>query len=105
LSEAEYHAAMKHCHVPASDDLWCKPGGARVHMLSGPEPVAVVCLDCPDATAISVAGLFAHEAMHIWQDWLRDTGEDAPGDEVSAYAVQSLVVLLMGEWASRRAAE
>ena len=40
---------------------------------------------------IEIAGLIAHEAMHVWQTILRTIGETAPGEECEAYAIQWLV--------------
>lgn len=107
LSEAEYMAAAKHCGWrDARKDTWCLPESGRVHYdFDGPKPVAVVCVNYVDASEVAVAGILVHEAMHIWQGWLRSMGEDSPGDEVSAYAVQNLVVLLMDEWARRTRSE
>jgi hypothetical protein len=102
LSEKEYHAAEKRADWPVDDDLWCHPASARVHMrFDCEDPVAIVCLDIDPANIVAVAGCLAHEATHIWQDWLLSMGEAAPGDEISAYAVQNLVVLLMDEWVRR----
>lgn len=104
LSEEEYNVAKKHAKWPPDNDVWCNPGGGRVHMyLDCENPIAIVCLNHPEEpTVISIAGIIAHEATHIWQEHLRAMGEDSPGDEISAYAVQSLVVTLMDEWASRQ---
>jgi hypothetical protein len=49
--------------------------------------------------------MLAHEAAHVWLDWLHQMGEDSPGDEITAYAIQNLVVLLMDEWYRRTEGE
>jgi hypothetical protein len=99
LNESEYKRAAKHIGWPEDGDIWCNSGGGRTHMVFDcPEPAAIVCIDVPDAGYVAVAGLLAHEATHIWLDWLRSMGEDKPGDEITAYAIQNLTVLLMDEW-------
>jgi hypothetical protein len=104
FSEAEYHAAAKHMGWPPDGDCWCNSGGARTHMeFASATPTAIVCLDAPEYGSVGIAGLCAHEATHIWLDWLRSMGEKSPGDEISAYAIQNLVVLLMDEWHRRTA--
>lgn len=63
------------------------------------EPCTVVCLrDGAGRDPISVAGLLIHEAVHIWQRWCDDKGEDNPGHETEAYAIQWLSQQLMWEF-------
>ena len=102
LTEAEYLAAAKRVGWTDSP-LWCNPGGGHVHMeFKSSRPVAIVCMDYEGNDAVEVAGIIAHESLHIWQDWLIAMGEESPGDEISAYAVQNLTVVLMSEWARRQ---
>ncbi len=103
LSDAEYRKAAKRMKWPPDTDTWCNPGSGRVHMrLDCSEPAAIVCIAETSDDAVVIAGLMAHEATHIWQEWCRSMGEAAPGNEISAYAVQNLTVLLMSEWARRK---
>ena len=45
----------------------------------------------------------AHEAVHCTQSWLKELGEDCPGDEEYAYMVQACVLsILEGIKAERR---
>jgi hypothetical protein len=103
LSEDEYLAAAKHAGWPKEEYPWCQStDSARTHAaFDCSKPTAIVCLNAPEYGSVGIAGLLAHEATHIWLDWLRSMGEDSPGDEVSAYAIQNLVVMLMDEWARR----
>ena len=53
---------------------------------------------------MEVAGLLIHEAVHVWQGYARDLGEDNPGDEQEAYAIQSIAQELLAEFARRMGA-
>ena len=39
-------------------------------------------------STVALAGLLAHEAVHVWQSCCVTMREDRAGDEVSAYAIQ-----------------
>jgi hypothetical protein len=63
------------------------------------EPCTIVCVrGFEGRDPVSVAGLLIHEAVHIWQRWCDDKGEDSPGHETEAYAVQWLSQQLMWEF-------
>lgn len=51
--------------------------------------------------AIEMAGLLVHEAVHVWQAYAEHMGETNPGDEQEAYAIQSISMALLGEYARR----
>lgn len=47
------------------------------------------------------AAILAHEAVHVALGYLEDIGEDEPGEEMTAYAVQAVARSLVGrhfEW-------
>lgn len=105
LSEAEYKAALKHCGV-AANDAWIKTewSDATAHYLDNTrgQRVAIVCIRVASSrTAIEVAGLLVHEAVHCWQDYCERIGEHRPGAEQEAYAIQSISQELMAEYARR----
>ena len=59
-----------------------------------------VCLaPGPEITGIQIAAILAHEAVHIWQLIRREIGEDKPGDEGEAYAVQHITQELLQAYA------
>jgi hypothetical protein len=52
-------------------------------------------------TAVQIAALLVHEAVHIWQQYCADIGEKEPASEQEAYAIQSISQTLMEEYARR----
>jgi hypothetical protein len=104
LSEAEYRAAMKHCRLDMTDP-WIRTPQADAtvhHAHSDHGQVAIVCMrDTRDRKPVEIAGLLVHEAVHIWQEWCAYYGEDRPGREQEAYAIQGIAQELMAEFARR----
>lgn len=62
--------------------------------------VAVICLK-EEATAVEAISLLIHEAVHLWQAHCRWLGEDKPGDEAEAYAIQKIAAELIKEYKTR----
>lgn len=104
LSEKEYLHAMRHMEVSCPDQ-WMKTPQANAtahHFSNNGKLIVVVCLgDTSGRNAVEIAGLLVHEAVHAWQEWCNFYGEDAPGKEQEAYAIQSLSQELMAEYARR----
>lgn len=102
LTEAEYKKAMKHCNPPAISP-WLNFGAdATTHVLRNAENKAccVVCLNvAPERTAVEIAGLLIHEAVHVWQEYADAIGEKHPGIEQEAYAIQSISQELLQAYA------
>lgn len=72
---------------------------ACTHMdISSTTPTAVVCIpSIADMDDVYAAGIIAQESANIWSEWIACMGETAPGEEISAHAIQNLVVILMSE--------
>jgi hypothetical protein len=51
--------------------------------------------------SIELAALLVHEAVHVWQAYAEHMGETNPADEQEAYAIQSVSMRLMAEYARR----
>lgn len=78
---------------------------ATAHYFEAPEGrglTVIVCLqDAAGRNPIEVAGLLVHEAVHAWQRYAEWIGEEEPGNEQEAYAVQAIAQELMAEFARR----
>ena len=107
LTEAEFHAALRHCKVTARPPMLHSPAAdATTHYLTNPKGqlVCAVCLGPhEDRNAIEVAGLLVHEAVHVWQEHSKNIGEATPAIEQEAYAIQSIAQELLAEYARRLA--
>lgn len=105
LSQEEFDTAMRHCKIaPGAPYLSSTRADATSHHLHNPrgEIVCVVALgDMSKHSAIEVAGLLVHEAVHCWQEYCENIGERAPGREQEAYAIQAIAQELMAEFARR----
>lgn len=105
LSQHEFDAALRHCRI-LQDVPWIKTphSHATAHFLQNPkgDQVCIVALsDWQTRSGIEIAGLLVHEAVHAWQEYCDRIGEQFPGREQEAYAVQSIAQELMAEFARR----
>lgn len=106
LSEAEYLAALSHLGLISCDDEWCGDDAGKTHHARNAK-IGVACVVCirprEGRSAIEIAGLLVHEAVHAWQEYCRDIGEHKPGNEQEAYAIQAIAQELMSEYVRRSA--
>jgi len=66
------------------------------------ETVCIVCLgDVAGRQPVEIAGMLVHEAVHVWQQYCNDMGEDSPATEQEAYGIQSIAQELLTEYARR----
>ncbi len=108
LSQEEYERAMRHCHIK-DPGPWLK--NTHSHATTNfcrnhrGQIVAIVSLsDWQGRNPIEVAGLLVHEAVHVWQEYVDNIGEQHPGREQEAYGVQAIAQELMAEFARRMSA-
>lgn len=106
LSPDEFSAALKHLKV-STESEWVRNAHshATAHTFDGPRGMTViVCVrDWQGRDPVEVAGLLIHESVHIWQQYADHIGENSPGDEQEAYAIQSIAQELLAEFARRMA--
>ncbi len=105
LSAREFSSALAHIKVATIPEWVGRGADATTHFFEHAEHklCAIVCLSesCRGRSAVEVAGLLVHEAVHVWQHHARDIGESHPGDEQEAYAIQHIAQELMTEFARR----
>ena len=105
LSDAEYQAALKDIEAPFTAAWISDQAHATVHVFENDDGASIACIVCMgdngDAEPVDIATILVHEAVHIWQIWCRHYGEDNPGDEQEAYAIQLIANELMSEYARR----
>lgn len=95
LDPSEYAKEMKRLKVEQPTPFLMEDKPATTHFFypkgDGSKSVAIVCL-CPedDMDAIAIATLLVHEAVHIWQEKCELMGEENPGREIEAYAIQRI---------------
>lgn len=75
------------CGYPESD--------GRTTFFDHPSGKSIAIVTVSDAAAkrrkkIEIVGLLIHEATHIWQHVQEMMGEKEPGEEMEAYAMQSI---------------
>lgn len=99
------HAAKGLTQWPLEFPQW----GARAYQFvkDGTNDICVVVALAEDSqknnSAIEVAGMLVHEAVHAWQYYAEKMGETRPADEQEAYAIQAISQELMSEYARRLA--
>ena len=94
-SEKQFKKVLRSLHIYDSSFL---PSGAMACCsIYEEQGVAVICLK-EEATAEEATSLLIHEAVHLWQAHCRWLGEDRPGDETEAYAIQKIASELIKEY-------
>ncbi len=76
-----------------------KGAGGTTHSLYNPkgELCCIITIDISSKpSAASLAGMIAHEAMHVVQRLWELVGETRPGQEAEAYLIQYIVVQALG---------
>lgn len=99
LSEKALHKELKNLGLPLNEwpGFIKRSSYATTHFFTNDgKECAIVCLGSTKGfTGIQVAAIICHEAVHVWQYFRRSIGEDKPGDETEAYAIQTITQRLM----------
>lgn len=106
FSQQEYYKALKSLKIAVADwDGWLSQDSlATTHYFTTPKGnrVTIVCIPVkPETDGIDVATLLVHEAVHVVQEYFRFIGEDNPGSEIEAYAIQNISASLMMAYRDR----
>ncbi len=97
LDEVSFNRVCK--KLGAEDLDWHHSNHGTCYSLSdseGKNCCIVAIRDWKKRSLIEVHGLIVHEAMHVWQYTKKVMGEDAPGREIEAYAMQNITLELFG---------
>lgn len=107
-TEAQFKQALKAVYkteagFPAyTEPFLAEDHVACVHTLDLKKSGKTVCLVCLPIDAArpwyETSAVVAHEATHVVQRLFRYIGEDTPGDEAQAYAVENTVQYLLAEY-------
>ena len=98
----QFNKALKSIGVKSDAPFVSDGANATCHWIDNKsgDLVCIVCLGPTDKrTPVEVAGLLVHEAVHVWQAYADRIGEDKPGMEQEAYAIQAISQELMAEYA------
>jgi hypothetical protein len=106
FTEKEYYKTLRSLNIPIADwDRWLMQDAlATTHYFTTPKGsrVTIVCIPVkPEADGIDVATLLVHEAVHVVQEYFRYIGEDNPGSEIEAYAIQNTSAHLLNAYRDR----
>lgn len=104
LTEAEFHDALRRLKLHERPTFVRPSADATTHYLTkdNREQACIVCLrGWEKRDSIEIAGLLVHEAVHVWQVYCERIGEEQPGVEQEAYAIQAIAQELMAEFRRR----
>lgn len=75
---------------------------ASTHTFDSKGKACIIVAMRPEAekgsSRVQLAGLIAHEAVHVWQFVKRHIGEREPGWEMEAYSIQAIFQNLYRAW-------
>lgn len=100
LTEEQYRLAMKQAGVDYPAPFVNEGSFATTHIVQPKgehkEAVAIVCMVLPDGYRMSeYNSLLVHECVHVFQEIMRQWGEENVGDETQAYFIQNISLDLM----------
>ena len=95
-NEAMFKAIIKKANI---HDSYMDNRAMAACITYSEEGLAVICLrEGIEASREEIYGLLVHEAVHLWQAHCNYIGEDEPGAETEAYAIQRIASELMKEY-------
>lgn len=103
-TEAEFRRLLERIEMPPPHPAFVSPGAAATthHIDTSRGRACIVCMPGSKGYGeIDHLALLVHEAVHVWQETRDDIGEDRPGREIEAYAIQNIAQELMEAWRDR----
>jgi len=93
-SEKKYFEEMQRLHVKHPNPWISEGANATTHQLTklgDGDRVSIVCVKHNSKlSGCQIAALLVHEAVHVWQAYCEGIGEERPGHEIEAYAIQRI---------------
>ena len=101
LNQPQFDAVCDKLKIARQPFIMNDHSDATAHHIASERGLAVVvCMRRHEGrNPVEVAGLLVHEAVHAWQEYASRIGEDQPGREQEAYAIQAISQELMAEFA------
>lgn len=99
-SRRAFRAEMKRLKInePTPFHASTKANATAHNFVKDGETTVIITMDKPGKRSVEqVAGLIAHEAVHVAQSLWRDIGEESPGREAEAYLVQQITQCCLQE--------
>lgn len=101
----QFHQALKNSGIPKADrGDWMGSEHANATVTTFTHEGKLICVVAlrvePGVEKLFVQGVLIHEAVHIWQNFRRHIGEEAPSDEFEAYSIQSISQRLLDAYES-----
>lgn len=103
VDEASYVREMKRMGVDDPPGFISDSAHASTHLISGHNDLAaIVCVRIDkSASRLQHHMVLVHEAVHVWQAYRKDIGEDEPSAEFEGYAIQALSQALITDFEKR----
>ena len=103
-TQEQYNLALKHLKINIQEKYVSDNALATLHtFIHEPEGiVCIVCINKQDGRKPSeIIGTLVHEAVHVWQEYAKYIGEDSPGKEQEAYAIQAIAQELVQSYSDQ----
>lgn len=97
-TQEQFNLALRHLKLNTHGPYVSNNAIATLHTFEHEKQVIVciVCISKQDGRKPSeIVGTLVHEAVHVWQEYAKYIGEDSPGKEQEAYAIQAIAQQLV----------
>lgn len=101
ITEKDFNAELKRLKIHPIAFLPTLHADAACHFLENKDgsSAVIVCIRTKEKRSlVETYGLLVHEAVHIWQGACDLIGEENPGKETEAYAIQSIAQELIASY-------
>ena len=110
IDEKGFRKVLKEIKLPRNEwpEFMPYSAAAVTNFLTDSEGsnLIVVCYQHKKSySAATIAGILAHEAVHVWQHTRDAIGEKSPSSEQEAYAIQNITRELMDSFQRQRKAK